>query len=752
MTRGIRAGAARKVAPVALVFLVAAMILAFPGFSGPALGQRPSSREATPDARTGTPPASPIASPMASPVVAEADPGSFAAFGYDDVTARGMFTSATFTFPLPLVTSAPEGGRLDLRYSHSPLLIGDLSTMTVLVNGQSIESVHLVEETAEGASLVVDLPTLGEDAEAVQVTLAFHLRLTREACEVPDDPALWVTIHDTSRIELPVGAGEAEIHLADTPRLLTRSMEETGAGPVIVLPDRAHPEEMDAAGIVAYQLGRWSGMADEPIVLGDVVPEVPGPEQAAILVGTGESLELSRDWGPLSWDGERFLLDGEPVPEGHGVLAVRQQPVPQVLVSGASPDAVLLAANALSRPMDWPAFDAPVVVITGELPEVNQGRYAWGQEAASFAQLGLFRQDVTGPGEHFIDIPLERPADWVLQEGSRLELDLQVSPSVRSETSWVRVTVNGQDIGTEPLRVDEEGVQTYTFDIPVGIANADLDGQPERELMVQVRVFLDYPHEACESIDPQSTWAALLPTSALYLPHGTYDGMDLGRFPAGLVSVDDPTGLSVIVPEHPTPEERQAALQAIAAVGRWNAWTEPVTPQVMTPAEISDEEMQDRSIIVVGGRGQNEATESFGDDVLPAVEPPVYTSADDPYGVLAMGASPWAEGKTALVLSGSGEEGEGILLAAAALGDGEVLSGMQGTRIAVTGDLGPQTVVGANPANEVPEELAPQILPDERPWIERIAAWQVVGAIVLVAFLALVIGVVMLRWVRGGTR
>ena len=50
------------------------------------------------------------------------------------------------------------------------------------------------------------------------------------------------------------------------------------------------------------------------------------------------------------------------------------------------------------------------------------------------------------------------------------------------------------------------------------------------------------------------------------------------------------------------------------------------------------------------------------------------------------------------------------------------------------------------------DRLIREIVPDERPWIERIEAWQIVGGIVGIAFLALVIGVIMLRWVRGGTR
>jgi hypothetical protein len=216
--------------------------------------------------------------------------------------------------------------------------------------------------------------------------------------------------------------------------------------------------------------------------------------------------------------------------------------------------------------------------------------------------------------------------------------------------------------------------------------------------------------------------------------------------------VDDPVGLSVVMPQHPTAEEQQAGLQAIAAAGRWNAWTAPITPDVMTAGEISDEAMQDRAVIVIGGPDRNEAASAFAEDVLSTIQPRAYSQVDAAYGLLALGGSPWAEGETALVVAGSGSNGEGTLLAATALGDEEVLSGMQGTRIAVTGELGPQTVAGADPANEVSSALAPQIIPDERPWIERIEAWQVVGAIALVAFLALVIGVIMLRWVRGGTR
>jgi len=82
----------------------------------------------------------------------------FADLGYGDRTARTMYGGLDYFFPVPAGEEPLEGARLELIYSHSPLLLPDRSTMTIIVNGLSVQSVRLTPETRTRASLTVPLP------------------------------------------------------------------------------------------------------------------------------------------------------------------------------------------------------------------------------------------------------------------------------------------------------------------------------------------------------------------------------------------------------------------------------------------------------------------------------------------------------------------------------------------------------------------------------------------------------------------
>lgn len=249
------------------------------------------------------------------------------------------------------------------------------------------------------------------------IRFAFHLRLTKDQCAIPDDPALWVTIHDDSRIAFSTKPSATAPYLSDLPTLFTSGPIADEGYPVIVMPERPDGEEFNAAGIVAHQLGNWSGRVLEVPMLGGVSSAEPAGDTPAILIGQGASLPVGGRWGALEWDGEQFLLNGVAVPADAGVLAMRQQPVPQLLVSGGSPDAVLQAAAAIAHVQDGSGYETSAIVVSGKLPETTEPREAWEEGAASFAQLGTGPLDVVGPGEHLIEMPFERPASWVLRDG-----------------------------------------------------------------------------------------------------------------------------------------------------------------------------------------------------------------------------------------------------------------------------------------------------------------------------------------------
>ncbi|MBI3964977.1 MAG: cellulose biosynthesis cyclic di-GMP-binding regulatory protein BcsB, partial [Chloroflexi bacterium] len=122
-----------------------------------------------------------LSSLPASPIKAQTSGRqTFRDFGYGDLTARTMFGSLDYFFPVPRAQVPQASSQLELVVSHSPLLVSDRSTLTVVANGQSVTSVLLTPENRSRARIVVPLPTEGFSGNGYYVQIQFALRLTRD--------------------------------------------------------------------------------------------------------------------------------------------------------------------------------------------------------------------------------------------------------------------------------------------------------------------------------------------------------------------------------------------------------------------------------------------------------------------------------------------------------------------------------------------------------------------------------------------
>ncbi|MGQ9874366.1 MAG: hypothetical protein ACUVSL_03800, partial [Chloroflexus sp.] len=106
------------------------------------------------------------------------------------------------------------------------------------------------------------------------------------------------------------------------------------------------------------------------------------PEQLPIIVVALASLP-DGDWGPVWWNGRAYEVNGQEVPLDHGLLMVAPASPPRLVVAGATPTALRLAAQALGTSL--PA--AAVLAVTQPPPQLPAA--SWRDGAASFAQLGV---------------------------------------------------------------------------------------------------------------------------------------------------------------------------------------------------------------------------------------------------------------------------------------------------------------------------------------------------------------------------
>lgn len=629
---------------------------------------------------------------------ADAGPVSFQSYGQGDVDIRGMYGTASYFFALPPGTRVNGPVGVDLDFSHSALLLADRSTVTMRVNDVSLASAFLTPENRSHGHLTVGVPPEIVGDEGLFVEARFFMRLTRDDCEEPTNPALWATVHGSSLVALPTSfAGPRD--LADVPALVVPDRVTSPPLTLVVQPN-PDPDVLAAAGVVAAHAGRWLGDAGRDVVI-TTATEAPS-DAPSILIGAG--LEV----GSLAT-----------ATAANGVLAVSQDGPVRLIVTGADPAAVLQAANRLAT-IDQ--LHGPAVVLTGVSPAADPERTApWTKDAASFAQLGIDQQEVSGPGTKTLNLNIERPAEWKLIKNGRLRLRIDTAPGVRRGPSYVQATANGFDLGTRKL-TPGGGAHNYDFKIPGGLVDRDLRGRPKRAMRLQLRVHLAPEQQRCTPLDVDATKATILPTSSVLLHHSDGARFELGRFPASLN-----TAGSLVVVDGTASESLAAGVQMAASIGRWST----AVPALVNASEVSSRRLSAANVVLLGN-----ADKALKKPVALAAKP-VGASADDVVAFAGLVPSPFKSSFTALVIHGSDA---GVLATARFLGTLAGVESIAGTRAAVISTAPNAQILQAESGAAPPVELAPVAQKS------RIRNETIVGAVILAAFLLTVLLVIRYRW------
>ncbi len=636
---------------------------------------------------TGLPPAQP-----ADGTLAPGQGTSFADLGFGTPTLRGTYGSADLFVPLP-AGLAPSDTPVDVQVTHSPLLL-DRSTLTLVANGVPLASTRLGPATADGTTLSGTIPADVIGAEGVVLSIRAYLRLTQQQCEEIDDPAKWVRVESDSQVDL--GTARAEPVLADLPRLFAAPVAADTATTTGFDLDPSSDAELEAAGILAWQVGRWHAAR----VANPLVAEA-GDADRVVAVSAGDAVEVAvaNDTRPTL----SLRAPADQLPQTARTLA--SQGVVTTLVDDTSD----LGGRT------------PVATPAEALP--------WSGPATTFAQLGIDGRDAVGTGTREVFLAIDRPAGWDPTQDPVLELDLDVSSALREGSSTVQVLVNGTDLGTQPL-APAELVDTHRFVVPSGLVTRTIDATPVRTLDLTLRFVLDLPEGQCEAPEQDGARVTVLPTSSVEFPHRDSTDPELARFPYPLGDGGEP--VLVIIPASPEPADVVAGLQVAAALGRWALPPGPA-PRVVRADQVDDATAGDG--VVIG-----EAAADLGLDL--ELGSPVVGDGDRAAALLAVGSWP---GRGAMLVAVQGE-GDQVLLGARALATRDVLRTLRGDRAAVAGDL----AVGLGGPDAAPPI---ELVPIEGGFsLSRLPSYVVPAVVVGLALLLLLAAVIRFRWLPAARR
>jgi hypothetical protein len=309
---------------------------------------------------------------------------TFAALGYENVTLQGLgLVNHEFLFTLPAGFQVGEDAYLDFSYAHTDLLDYDRSSISVMLNGEQINSVPYTKEdlTNPAKPIRFTLPAYafvpGVNSLVVE---ASHIN-THCAYYATGD--IWTTIYNKSVLHIPPAAQTDKKvvlpNLANFPKPFTNDPELTSVA-FVVSPKDANA--VYSAAKIAEDLGRKtnSGIITLSAYFSDRIPDDVKTSKNLIIVGKPTNLPIIAELNeflPAGFNSSSNIADESglsvsyrlPPEASIGYLEMIGSPwnQNQVILTalGSTEDGLKWAANTLTDPVFVTQLNGDYAVTNG---------------------------------------------------------------------------------------------------------------------------------------------------------------------------------------------------------------------------------------------------------------------------------------------------------------------------------------------------------------------------------------------------
>ena len=366
------------------------------------------------------------AEPGLDPAVSEAPPAQIPLLDGETVTYRGVLVHVDRWIPLPEQWDLTRPALLEIHFSHSPVLIERLSSMTVSINDNAVDSAFLSVENARNG--VVRWEVLQEYlklGEMNKINITAKMRSDLELCDDVHSPALWLTLEDESRLivryrEKPVTLDVSRFPTSYLrPDIFYAESKEQGRHALIVVPANPSAEILNAVAVVSARFGASTRFPKGALAVRQVesLSSAIGAELAKdnlIIIGHAEFLSMFTSAG--------LAVGAMDTTAGFGHLIEARNPWNigrrAMVLTGANDEALAKAVTALSLPHlseTWAPRDpddTPARSVTFKTaPAIPEAAQAPAPKTATISLADLGSTDLTQRGKfhHYVRVAFPNP-------------------------------------------------------------------------------------------------------------------------------------------------------------------------------------------------------------------------------------------------------------------------------------------------------------------------------------------------------
>jgi len=517
---------------------------------------------------------------------------------------KGIRIEKDYWFKLSGDWDFPQPSRLELRFSHSPLLQRDLSTLTVSINGSPVHSFYLDKTNLQDAVEAIKIPPRLFRGDMNVLTLTVKMRTDIEdLCDDVHNPALWTLVDKESRLlvnyEEKLVQPDLEGFPGDyaNPDLLY-SKKEDKIHAYVMFPSEPTPGELDTLGALASLLGQDVGVGKGGfrVIAGGKVDASDLKDRHIILLGDANHVRKFTD-GSWNLPFDYATLESGPVGRLHEYRSPFNPHRRLLVVTGRDDEALHLVTEHLKTPSSLRNLSGPYADFK-RLPayEIMPETMAEAAFVVRLKDVGL--SDITARGKfyHSLNFTLPNPFVGKIKDGAFIRLEMSHSDLLLPQSSSMLLKVNGEPVKSIRMTRDTASRDTWDVKIP-------LEYLGSRYLAIEIEVFMDIGDPECYFYHPEMAWFSLHNETFLYLPVDTSQTETLANYPYMFLSWNRFDDLAVVLAEPITDGSLSTTFNILAFLSQSLRDPTYVDLLLTTASAMTEEERKSHNVLLVGPLG-----------------------------------------------------------------------------------------------------------------------------------------------------
>lgn len=455
-----------------------------------------------------------------------------------DITIDGVIGSNSTFFEVNKNWDIEEV-LLHLNFSKSQILNGDVSSLTVLINNVPIKSIKLNAKTDYKNTLEVLVPKDYIIQGYNEIKIKAYKIISDKICQDDSNTGNWMVIHKESYTSIRYTQKNMGNSISEYPYPYSEVEDKLNLDTTMVVPDNMTRGESTAVFNLASEFGKTTKNDNLKLNVKLYSEMKNWSEDNIIYVGKPEN--TAEEILNILSTKEQTLLSSNCI--------IKQVDSPynknkkMMVIIGSNEEDLIKASNLLvENKLSNQVLSSSVIVNkntnvkTNEQQELNLSHLTLKDLGYSdFLLEGAFNQQA------LFDVKI--PKGKILDDGSKIVLNLRYSDNLDFEKSLVTVSINDVVVGSKKLDRSHSNNDKLELKIPKDIDNKDY-------YQVKLAFNLSLKNQNCITRESNNPWAYVLNSSYLELSTKDKESLSFESYPYPFVKDDEFNDLTVIMPDY----------------------------------------------------------------------------------------------------------------------------------------------------------------------------------------------------------